>query len=162
MELSLMDRDKRLYMKLYTSRSDIDFARDCAKHILKKGWFREPWSRGTIYFQQSVYVTSLAVSYSRPFAIGRNGHAFPNRLIPYTSEEGAFHNHLLDLRNKVHAHSDLDRWEVRPWQSGSFETEMVGQPWLIIKQPKIELFLGMTDRLQTSISQRMKEIIEGY
>lgn len=162
MELPLSERDKRLYTKLYASARDIGFARACAEHIRKKAWYGRPWSRGTIYFQQSAYVTSLVVSYARPFATGRNGYAFPARLIPYTPDEMALHTDLLDRRNKVHVHSDLDKWNVRPWRSEDFETVIIGEPWLIIGQPQIELFLTMTERLQTAISRRMTEIIAAY
>jgi hypothetical protein len=126
MELQLSAYDKKLYTKLYASMSDISFAHQCASHIRKKGWYRGPWSRGTIYFQQSAYLTAMIVSYARPFSPGRSGYVFPERLIPYGPEDMALHDDLLDRRNKVHAHSDLDKWDVRPWRSGDFERPSLG------------------------------------
>lgn len=160
MELTLSDRDRRLHTKLYASASDIAFARACAEHLQKKAWFRRPWARGKVYFHQSAYVTSLIVSYARPFSTGRGGMTFPQRLIPYTADEFALHAELLDRRNKVHAHSDLDQWNVRPWRSGDFATTIVSQPWMIIEAPQVETFLAMTARLQASITRRLVEIVE--
>lgn len=162
MELKLSDRHRAEYSKLYASSSDVGFARQCASHIRKKGWFRSPWSRGTIYFQQSAYVTALIVSYARPFSIGRSGLHFPKRLIPYNEGQMELHRNFLDRRNKVYAHSDSDKWDIRPWRSADFETTIVGQPWLIVGKEEIDLFLEMTTGLLAAIANREKQILSAY
>lgn len=162
MELPLNEHDRRDHAKLYVSSHDISFARGCALHIQKKDWFRQPWSRGTLYFQQSVYVTSMIVSYARPFTPGRGGLHFPKRLIPYDSEQMKLHRDLLDRRNKIHAHSDLDKWSIRPWRMGDIETAIVSQPWLIVQKTEVAMFLTMTDALLAKISGREEEILAKY
>lgn len=158
MDIELSPRDRTLYAKLYASFSDVALARRCAEHIKAKGWYRRPWSRGSIYFQQSAFVTSLVVSYSRPFSPGRGGLAFPKRLIPYNPNQWALHDQLIGQRNEVYAHSDLERWTVRPWRSADFETTIVGQPILVLEPPQIEAFLEMTEPLMNAIRSRMDEI----
>jgi hypothetical protein len=54
MLIDLLKTEKDLFDKLAVSCMDIGFAKQCAELLLKKGW-------------QSVYTTSLIVSYTRPF-----------------------------------------------------------------------------------------------
>lgn len=162
MLLELSDRDRILFHKLHVSSFDISYARQCAVHVKKKDWFREPWSRGTLYFQQTAFVTALVVSYARPFAVGRAGLNFPNKLIPYDDVQMKFHLDLLSRRNRVYAHSDPETWSVRPWKSGDFETTIEGRPWLIVRRDEIDRFIPMTDALIASIADRMAEIRARY
>ncbi|WEQ54782.1 hypothetical protein LV564_11460 [Komagataeibacter nataicola] len=155
--------DRQTVTKLVASASDIGFARDAAEHLLKKKWYnRMPWSRGKVYFHQSAYVTTLVVSYGRVFEVGKRGYNFPNKLLRYEADEKVLHTKLLSLRNKVHAHSDLDRWSVRPWHADGFSTEIVGQPFHVIEEADIRLFLAMTSKLLTRISVRHEEIVAPY
>ena len=137
-------------------------AREWAQHIQKKRWFRHPWSRGKTYLHQSAYITALVVAYGRVFASGRSAYNFPKRLIRYDKVELELHNRLLELRHKVHAHSDLEKWTVRPWHADGFRTTIVGQPTHRIDEPDIELFLTMTEKLLVRISARMQEIVGRY
>ena len=121
-----------------------------------------PWSRGKIYFHQSAYVTTLVVSYGRVFEVGKRGYNFPRKLLKYEAAEKALHAKLLTLRNKVHAHSDLDQWSVRPWHADGFNTEIVGQPFHVIEEADIQLFLAMTSKLLTRINARREEIVAPY
>ena len=162
MELPLSDADRRQYTKLYASMSDIAFARRCAAHLLKKGWNKRPWHRGSIYFQQSAFVTSMIVSYARPFAPSRGKPVFPRKLIGYDTDEWTLHADLMERRNKVHAHSDLDQWNVTPWRTPQVHLDLVGEPWLIIEPEQLVRFLGMTDKITASILQRQKEILARY
>lgn len=162
MKLELSERDKKKYHKLYVSAADISYARRCASHLKKKNFFRPPWSRGTLYFQQSAFVTSLIVSYARPFTNGRSGENFPSKLISYDLIQMKLHDELLKRRHKVYAHSDPDAWRVQPWRSGDFETTIVEQPWLIVSEDEIELFLSMTLDLLRNIGKAQTEILANY
>lgn len=82
----------------------------------------------------------------------------PKRLIPYNPNQWALHDQLIGQRNEVYAHSDLERWTVRPWRSADFETTIVGQPILVLEPPQIEAFLEMTEPLMNAIRSRMDEI----
>lgn len=162
MELPLTQRDSSLYAKLYASVSDIAFARLCAEHIQRKGWNKRPWSRGSGYFQQSAFVTSLVVSYGRPFASARKEPKFPERLLTYDAHQRTLHNHLIQQRNQVYAHSDLAHWTIRPWRSGDFETAIIGQPILVLEPDQIDEFLSMTEHLVQAIGDRMRTILASY
>lgn len=162
MELPLSDPDRKLYTKLYASMSDIAFARSCAVHLLKMGSNKRPWDGGDAYFRQSVFVTSMIVSYARPFTPGRGGPAFPKKLIEFDAIDWVLHADLIDRRNKVHAHSDLELWRVTPWRRPNVQIDLVGEPWLIIEPEELERLVGMIEKLATSIQQRQKEILARY
>jgi len=160
--LTLRDADRRLFTKLYASADDLKMAREWAEHIQKRKLFRNPWSRGKVYLRQAAYVTALVVAYGRVFAVGRGGFKLPKRLIPYETEEWDLHRRLLELRNKVHAHSDLDKWKVKPWSLEGFSTVIVGKPTHLIDEADITLFLSMTERLLLKIFERSDEILAPY
>ncbi|RYF39646.1 MAG: hypothetical protein EOO38_22990 [Cytophagaceae bacterium] len=162
MELALSEHDARLYKKLWASSRDITLAQQYAEHINKKGWYRQPWSKGAIYFQQSAYVTSMVVSYGRPFATGRNGVSFPGRLLGYTGADKALHEKMLTLRHEIYAHSDPGHWTTIPWRSEGFETVIFKKPPLLIEQVEVIQFIAMTGPLLTRINARIHEIMARY
>jgi hypothetical protein len=157
--VQLGEREARLFTKLYVSANDISLARQWAEHLQKKKWYRRPWSRGKIYLHQSAYVTAIVVAYGRVFAPGRGQFNFPERLIPYDVAEWDLHKRLLELRHSVHAHSDLDKWRVEPWEVGGFRTTIVGQPIHLIEKADVELFLVMTKKLLDGIADRQEQIL---
>jgi hypothetical protein len=159
-EVTLNKEDHELYSRLYVSRGDIVYARQCADHILKKGWHYNPWDkRGSIYFQQSVYTTTLIVSYARPFTKSIGWPRFPERLLGYSQAERELHKSLLDLRNKVYAHSDGAGYSIRPFRSESFSTEIVGAPILKLSADEANQFLEMTERALSSIGECMQQLL---
>jgi hypothetical protein len=160
--LKLSEPDRKLYTKLYASADDLRLARQWAEHIQKKRYFLKPWARGKVYLRQSAYVTALVVAYGRVFASGRGGYKFPKRLMPYRDAEWNLHQRLLDLRHKVHAHSDLDKWNVRPWTVDGFSTAIVGQPTHLIEEADLALFVSMTEKLLEAIAKRKDEILAPY
>lgn len=160
--LPISEPDRLSITKLHASASDMEVARTWAKHLVKKKWFRKPWSRGATYSHQSAYVTAIVVAYGRVFASGRGGVNFPKRLIDYDAAEWALHGRLLEMRHKVYAHSDLDKWSVRPWKHEDFETVLLGQPIHFIEESELAMLIGMTERLQTAIGCRYAEIIARY
>lgn len=160
--LPLSERDRLTITKLHASASDLTAASAWAAHLLKKKWFRKPWSRGATYSHQSAYITSIVVAYGRVFANGRGGFGFPVRIVDYDATELDLHKRLLDMRHKVYAHSDLERWTVRPWQHEDFDTVILGQPIHLIEQEDLERFVTMTARLLTAIGQRYEDILAPY
>ena len=131
MEFALNEKDKQLCDKLYVSGRDIAFAQQCAALILKKSWHCKPWERrGSVYFQQSVYVTALVVSYGRAFTKSKGWPQLTEGRLGYSRAEKKLHKKLLELRNKVYAHSDSEKYSIRPWRSGSFSTDIVSEPGL--------------------------------
>lgn len=162
MELALSEHDAQLYKKLWASARDIRLAQQYAEHIDKKDWYREPWSRGTGYFQQSAYVTSMVVSYGRPFITGRTGIAFPKRLVRYGPDDASLHRKLLTLRNEIYAHSDPEHWTTIPWRSEGLETVVFKEPKLLIVKAEVVQFIAMTGPLLTRINARIHEIMASY
>jgi hypothetical protein len=160
MLISLNERDKQLYDKLYVARLDIAFARQCAETILKKGWHYKPWEkRGSIYFQQSAFMTALVVSYARAFTPSTGWRRLPKGLPGYNREEDALHKRLLALRNSVYAHSASESYSVRPWRSGSFSTDIVGQPFLMLSRDDTMLFVNMTQKAISAIDAKRKNLL---
>src|SRR5580704_19459236 len=103
MEVRLGEDNAKLYSKLYVSSSDIAFARYCASILLKKGWHSRPWERrGTIYQQQSTFITALVTAYARPFTHSEGWPKLPSDLITiYDDRETALHGQLIKLRHSV-------------------------------------------------------------
>lgn len=160
--LPISEHDRLTITKLHASASDLGTARTWAEHLLKKKWFRKSWSRGKTYGHQSAYVTALVVAYGRVFATGRGGFGFPKRLIDYNTDEWALHERLLETRNKVYAHSDLDKWTVKPWRVEGFETVVLGEPTHLIEEQDLTMLVAMTARLQAAIGRRTAEILASY
>ena len=82
--------------------------------------------------------------------------------MPYCHAERELHERLLDLRHTVHAHSDLDKWNVRPWSADGFSTAIVGQPTHLIEEADLAQFLSMTEKLLKAIARRKDELLAPY
>jgi hypothetical protein len=156
-DLILSARDLAMYTKLYASAGDIGTARECARYIKKNGWHDYSFMRrGSVRVQQTAFYTTLIVAYARPFAIGRSGINFPQRLLQYGKPEAALHDRLIDLRHKEYAHSDPSRSRVQPLKGIIKDIFSIRDVRFSVKQ--IDTFLGMTDGLQKRITQRIEEI----
>lgn len=160
--LSIGERDQRLLTKLHASASDLSYARFWAEHLLAKKWFRMPWSRGKIYRHQSAYVTAIVVAYARVFAHGRGGHSFPQRLVKFDDRERQLHDRLLGMRHKIYAHSDLDKWSVKPWKQGEFATAVIYEPIHVIEADDLKLLVDMIDGLHETIRDRYRAVLAPY
>ncbi len=160
--LEIDERDRLDMTKLHASISDLHKAVTWARHILKKKWYRGPWSRGQTYSHQSAYITSIVMAYGRVFSSGRNGRKFPERLIDYDDDDWALHQRLLEMRNAVYAHSSLDRFTVKPWKVDDFETTVIGEPLNKIEEPDLQRLIAMAERLQAAASKRYSAIVAPY
>jgi len=150
-------KTQALYSKLFVSRQDLSYARQCAAYLLKNGLHHKPWEkRGGIYFRQFVFTTSLIVSYARPFTQSRGWPNFPRQLVSFSKEEQKLHERLLKLRHQVYAHSDSGQFSIRSWRSGTFETDIVGAPFYLLKKAEISTLVPMIDKLCSNIDERIK------
>lgn len=116
-DLPLNARDRSLYGKLYVTSYDISIASRAAKFLKKKGWHGYTFiRRGSTKIQQIAHTTTMIIAYSRPFKPGRSSSVtFPKRLLqPYNAEEREMHARLLRLRDKSHAHMDVESYNIRP------------------------------------------------
>jgi hypothetical protein len=160
MEIHLPDDNAKLYSRLLVSSLDLDLAKYCVGVILKKGWHHQPWEkRGTIYLQQSTFMSALVTSYARPFTESRGWPKFPPDLRQFNSEENRLHGEMIELRNTVYAHSDSKNYSVRPWRTPNFSTDIVGAPALRISAEEAALLKRMIQKLQLAIRRRMTEIV---
>ena len=159
MEIHLPDNDAKLYGRLHVSSLDLDLAKYCVGVILKKGWHHQPWEkRGTVYLQQSAFMSALVTAYARPFTKSRGWPKFPPDLKEFDTEENKLHDQLMELRNTVYAHSDSKNYSIRPWRTPNFSTDIVGAPVLRISAKEAALLKRMIQKLQLAISRRMTEI----
>src|SRR5690606_11746537 len=99
------------------------------------------------------------VAYSRPFKPGRSSSVtFPERLLqPYSAEEREMHARLLGLRDKAHAHMDVDSYNIRPLDN-EYIKSIDSLPYAHFSAEEIDRFLSMTDGIRDRISARMEEI----
>jgi hypothetical protein len=160
--LNLSERDRLDITKLHASVSDLHNAQTWAKHLLKKKWYRRPWSRGATDSHQSAYITAIVVAYGRVFSTGRNGRKFPAKLIDYDSDDWELHERMLRMRHEIYAHSALDKWTVKPWKVDDFETTVIGEPMNIIEEADLRRLVAMTQRLRSAAVHRTAEIMAPY
>lgn len=70
------------------------------------------------------------------------------------------HIRLLKLRDKAHAHMDIDSYDIRPLGNEYIKSiDML--PYTHFSAEEIDRFLSMTDRLCDRIGARMEEIHAG-
>src|SRR5229473_82770 len=156
MKIQLRDDDKKLYSRLHVSSLDLDFARYYVEILLKKGWHYQPWEkRGTVYLQQSAFMSALVVAYARPFTKSRDWPRFPIGLKQFNAEEDKLHERMIALRDTVYAHSDSKNYSVTPWRTRKFSTDIVGAPALRIDAEEASLLRQMIGKLQLAIRRRM-------
>ncbi|WP_217574795.1 hypothetical protein [Mesorhizobium sp. GbtcB19] len=160
MLIDLPKAEKGLFDKLTVSCMDIGFAKQCAEHLLKKGWHSHQWQRrGSVYFQQSVYTTSLIVSYTRPFTKTRGLPDIPADWLDFSPDEERLHTALRNRRNTVYAHSDGSSYSFRPWKTEDFATIIEQVPSHLITKAEAELFVSMSARLLKSLIAQREAIL---
>jgi hypothetical protein len=155
-----IEEKKRLYGRLFVSAQDLGFARQYARHLLKKGWHSAPYERrGTIYMQQSAFTTALVVSYARPFTTSHGWPKFPSEFISHDAAQAHLHEHFIGLRHQVYAHSDSSRYSVRPFRiSAEVLTDIVGIPFLLVTKDECEMLISMINRTRDLMRPQLKDL----
>lgn len=159
MEIKFKDEEEALYSKLYVSRDDFAFAKYCLGVLLKKGWHHKMLERrGTIFQQQTAFTSALVVAYARPFTKSRGWPQFPSELKDFDLRETALHEHMLEMRHTIYAHSDSKHHTLRPQRIGKYLVHMagVGVP---ITAEEAALLKQMIDKLQVAIDQRLTKLL---
>lgn len=144
------EQKQRLYERLYVAAEDLGLARQYAQHLLKKGWHSAPWERrGSIYMQQSAFVTALVVSYARAFTKSYGWPTLPESVLPDNQGAKALHKRLMDLRHEVYAHSDSKHHKVQPWRIDSKAlTDIRGAPFWRFSKGECELITELIDEIR--------------
>lgn len=106
---------------------------------------------------------SLVVSYARPFVSSRGTSvaekALPGSLLrSFTSEERAFHELLVQIRNREVSHTDADYLELeievfKDGDGGIFRA--IRAP---IRRPALRVLLRMIGKLERAIETRCEEL----
>lgn len=147
MEKLFSNRD--FYQRLYMAAHDLGHAKEYFKFLIKNEWHHAPYERrGNIYLQQSAFTTSAVISYSRPFTKSYGWPSFPSSLLPYGEKEIGLHQHFLNLRNEVYAHSDSKHNSIRPFITDEFSTDIVGTPFLRLTAEECTLAVHMIISVQ--------------
>ena len=144
------EQKQRLYERLYVAAEDLGLARQYAQHLLKKSWHSAPWERrGSIYMQQSAFVTALVVSYARAFTKSYGWPRLPEGTLPEGQGATALHKQLMDLRHEVYAHSDSKHHKVQPWRIDSEAlTDVRGAPSLRFTKDECEQITELIDEIR--------------
>jgi hypothetical protein len=159
-ETKLNEQDTALYSRLYVSGLDLSFAGYCLGVLLKKGWHHKPWERrGTIYEQQSAFTSALVTAYARPFTKSNHWPPFPLALKTFDTEESALHEHIIELRHSIYAHSDSKHYKVVPWRVDGVSSDLLSAPWPRITAQEGALLKKMIVKLQSAIRHKMKEMV---
>jgi len=150
--LTFSDEDHRLYEKLDAAARDLHDSIAYGAFIMKKGWKAKPWSRGSTYLQQSAFVTSMIVSYVRPFSTSYGWPKLPaDYMDEYDETEKALHASVLNERNQLYAHTDSVSYPVKPWRS-EYTSDIITFHVLAMPYDDIILLAGMCRK----ISRRCK------
>ena len=147
------------YEQLFSSAYDFKQANFCACYLLKKRWHAFPWERrGTVYQQQTAFVTNLVIAYARPFTKSKGWSGFPERLCRFDSEQSKFHKNILELRNQVFAHSDSQHFRFDLCISEDFETTIEGVPMRRLSVEQVECTRDMTGKLIKAVEERLEQL----
>lgn len=157
---------QKLFERLHASNNDFYQALFCARYLLKKGWHSKPWERrGSIYEQQTAFVTTLIVAYARPFTKSKGRPDFPKRLMHYDPQQCALHKQLLEMRHQIFAHSDSKHFSFTPIDFGGVNTTIEEIPFAVLSADDTEQVRGMINQLVKATTGRLDalrgELING-
>jgi hypothetical protein len=152
----------RQYRRLWLTEIDLEEAKGAIKEILARDLRRSRKHPPTALLQS--LTTALVVAYTRPFVMSRGSPTFADRAVPgsllkvFTSNERAFHEQLVTMRNREVAHSDADVTEV----SLELITEGHGGICLVtrdpLSRPQLRMVLVMIGKLEGELQRRFEEL----
>jgi hypothetical protein len=147
-----------LYKKLVVSQDDFGQAKYFIGYILKKGWHFSPWDsaiRYPTYLKQAAFTTAFVTAYARPFTGTRSSPALSLKIAKYGISEKRLHDEILELRNTVYAHSDIEKQDVRPLVFMGFASAVQKQPVMKFSKLNAELVLRMVESLSEHVRARL-------
>jgi hypothetical protein len=161
--LSPMTRKENLiltYQILYVSQQDLSHAAFFADHMLEKSSHAESWEvNWKEYLHQVAYMTAMVTAYGRPFTECRGKPQFPARVLKnLIPEEKLLHNSLLDLRNKVYAHTELAERKVRPIIFNNKPSAIEVLPSMRMSASELIAVRHLIKKISISIDARLKEL----
>jgi hypothetical protein len=147
---------QKQFERLLASKYDFQQAAFCANYLLKKGWHCMPWERrGSIYEQQTAFVTNLVVAYARPFTKSEGWPEFPMKLVTYDLQQLNLHKRLLELRHGIFAHSDSRNFQFTPFETQGFKTQIESVPFAVLSADDTERVRNMIGQLLKTTKERL-------
>ena len=86
----------------------------------------------------------------------------PDRLAKRTVEQEALHNQILELRNEVYAHSDVNRQEIRKMDFFGLSIPLKTHQSMHLSREQLILATQMIVALQKSIQTRTEQLAENF
>jgi hypothetical protein len=148
------------YLRLWTSRTDLEKAREFAKHILKKRLHQGHVRTKGAYFQSEAFATALIVSYARAFNEPKNWETKLLSFVNATEEQLELHKLILKARNQLFAHSDLRNYKVTPGRLGFQRMETIESKYFDFDQDQVTRLELFIIRLHVAINLRMTLIVD--
>jgi hypothetical protein len=148
------------YLRLWTSRNDLEKARAFARHILKKRLHQGHVRSKGAHFQSDAFATALIVAYARAFNEPRGWEAKLLSFASPTKEQLELHELILKARNQLFAHSDLRNYKVTPGRLGHMRMETIDSKYFDFdgdQVTRLELFIT---RLHAAINLRMTLMVD--
>ncbi|MFY7942508.1 MAG: hypothetical protein ACOVOX_16525 [Burkholderiaceae bacterium] len=152
----------RLYRRLWLTEIDLEEARGAINEIIRRNLRRASTHKPTPLLQ--ALTTALVVAYTRPFVMSRGSVTFADRAVPgsilrvFSSDERAFHEHLVQMRNREVAHSDADVTEVslEVFPDGHGGISKVARDPL--SRPQLRQLLRMIEKLESELQMRFEAL----
>lgn len=117
---------------------DFQHAADCVRVLLKREWFKPILGRRSdAAVQQYALVTALVITYARPFTSNYGFGKFDENAADFSAEERNEHTRLMNLRNKIYAHSEHTQYEWEPWVTPHFTTAIETAPDFSISEARL-------------------------
>lgn len=147
--------NKRQFERLFASLYDFGQANFCARYLLTKGWHRKWERQGTIYAQQTAFVTNLVVAYARPFVKSQGWPTFPEKLTNFDAKQSDLHKRLLQMRHQIIAHSDSKNFSFEPVKFDNIITTTECVPSYVLSSDDTALVIRMTDDLIITTNKKL-------
>lgn len=158
--IELPPHQQKDYLRLWTSRNDLEKARAFAKHILKKRLHQGHIRSKGAYFQSEAFATALITSYARAFNEPKNWESKLLSFVNPTKEQQALHDLILKARNQLFAHSDLRNYKVTPGRLGHQRMEIVESKYFDFDSDQVTQLELFIIRLHGAINLRMANMVD--
>ncbi len=151
--------DHQTYQLLYVAHLDLRQAAFFADHIASKKMHMEPWEGSwKTYLHQCAYMTAMVIAYARPFTESRGWPKFPQRLLRLSPEQKALHNRVLNLRNEVYAHPNVEAKHVQPIIFEGRPTAVLSLPPMRLPAQDVEMLREIIRTVCADIQRRLEEL----
>lgn len=152
-----------LYERLHFASDSLALARHHAAFLIKKQWYFSAWEkrrRQATIAHQSAMATALVIAYTRPFTGSKGGWPrFPPSLLTYDVKELKLHQHMINMRNDVFAHTSGKRHSAQPLSMKGWGRVIdIRAAELVVPLDQLQLLLRMIEKVLKSIAIKRNEL----